>query len=165
MENKNSKNTQEKMIKKCKDLGSLLNFVFWFYIVIIIISVVAGTIICALSGSSALEIIDFFSANPENTIKESIITIIIYILSLIILYSLAKIFINSSKDETPFSLKNVKIFRKISICAYIVFFVRIFSETHGIGLANALTYISLIKSIEYILRYGYELQLESDETL
>lgn len=177
MENKNSKNTQEKMIKKCKDLGSLLNFVFWFDIVIIIISVVAGTIIGAIdmwtSGSSGIVIIDAITMliniflklgidfSQMNVIKESIITIITYILSLIILHSLAKIFINSSKDETPFSIKNVKNLRTISICLDIIFLVTLFSETHGIGLIYPLT----ITGIEYIFRYGCKLQLESDETL
>ena len=170
MKKENLNITKEKMIIKCKKIGNVMEVAFWLVIIMLIIAGIASLIGICSEGLSAIEIIyetlrDKFNIGTEfseiDAIKETIISIAITILNLIILYSLSKVFTNTAKDETPFSMNNVKNLKKISICAYIVFFITIFSQIHSLGLI----YVLAIAGIEYIFRYGYKLQLESDETL
>lgn len=176
MENENLNQTKEKMIKRCKKIGDVMEIGFWLIIIMLILGaavLVLDASVMWRDGASGMEIInsstslimDLFNIEKDfteiNAIKESIIGIIVSILSSIVLYALAKIFQNTSKDETPFSVDNVKNMKKISVCAYIVFIVTLFSQVYGLGLI----YVLAIGGIEYIFKYGYQLQLESDETL
>lgn len=176
MENENLNKTKENMIKKCKKIGDVLETGFWFFIIILIVFLIIGimnAIVFWEEGASSIEIIneltymirDLFNIDTDfsdiNSIKETIIGMIVSILSFVVLHALSKIFINTAKDETPFSMTNIKNMRKISICAYIVFFITLFSSNYGLGAI----YVIAIGGIEYIFRYGYKLQIESDETL
>ena len=160
----------EQEIQKCKKIGNVMEIAFWLVIIMVIIAGIAGLIGICSEGFSAIETIyeiirDRFNIGTEFSemaaIKETIISIAVTILNLIILHALSNIFTNTAKDETPFSMNNVKSLKKISICAYTVFFITIFSQIHKLGLI----YVLAIAGIEYIFRYGYKLQLESDETL
>ena len=176
MENEKLNKTKEEMIKKCKKIGDMLEIAFWLAIIWLVVFTFIGIInsIGILSaGGSVVEIVNeiilpirnVFDMDTDisemNAIKETIISIVIIILNLTLLRALSKIFISTSKNETPFSMDNVKNMKKISRCLYIEFFISLFSQTHALGLV----YVVAIGGIEYIFRYGYKLQIESDETL
>ena len=97
-------------------------------------------------------------------IKETILKVVIHILSLNIWHALSKMFLNASKDETPFSLVNIKNMKRISISLSIIILAIVISSEYTF---NSLCLLSLftINGIDYIFRYGYKLQQESDETL
>ena len=176
MKKESLNNTKEKMISKCKKIGNVMEFIFWVITIGLGLSITLGLIggiITACSGATSTEVlneatvfvrdlygnkIDF---SEKNATRESIIYIISNILSIIVLYYLTKMFKTSAKDETPFSESNIKSMRKITICACLVFLVTSVSQIYSFGFV----YVLAIIGLEHIFRYGYKLQLESDETL
>lgn len=78
----------------------------------------------------------------------------------IILVKIAKILDNIVKKETPFTEENIANMKKISICATIMWILMTTSIFNA-----GIIYILAIWIMYYIFNYGYQLQMESDETL
>ena len=78
----------------------------------------------------------------------------------IILVKIAKILDNIVKKETPFTEENIANMKRISVCATIMW-ILMTSSIFNAGII----YILAIWIMYYIFNYGYQLQLESDETL
>ena len=68
-----------------------------------------------------------------------------------ILDLLAKILLDSIKQKTPFVKKNIKRMKLMAICSILY--------SHG------LLYFIIIIMVTQLFKYGYELQVESDELL
>ena len=78
----------------------------------------------------------------------------------IILVKIAKILDNIVKKETPFTEENIGNMKKISICATIMW-ILMTTSIFNVGII----YIFAIWIMYYVFNYGYQLQIESDETL
>ena len=172
MENEKLNKTREEMIKKAKKIGECFEMLVGLVIIIIVLGSILGTIngiVMWSEGATFMEIVndtgDILSVKMDISTIGGIIEIIVKaittILSIVAVMALSKVFKNTAKDGTPFSLSNTKNMKKISRCAVIIFFATFFSPTQSIGAVYPLA----ICGMEYIFRYGYKLQLESDETL
>lgn len=111
-----------------------------------------------ISGSGDIVILENAYIDEEN-LGIPFDEIIRFVLSVVILDMIRRILKNTAKDETPFSVGNLKKIKAIDICMTICWIC----STSIISME--LIYIILITSIYMIFKYGYELQLESDETL
>lgn len=80
-----------------------------------------------------------------------------FIIHIIILDNLKNMFIEISQDAKPFTEKNVKRLNNISWLTFALLFI---SELN-IGLITVICIFALNK----VFKYGYKLQIESDETL
>lgn len=172
MENENLNETKEKMIKKAKSIGDAIEILVYLLIIMIILGAIVGTIggiVMWIDGATYMEIINEIGGllNIEidfSTIYgtiEIVVKVITTISTIVGLIALAKVFKNTAKEKTPFSLNNIKNMKRISRCAIIIFLATLFSQTESIGAV----YVLAICGMEYIFRYGYKLQVESDETL
>ena len=175
MENENLNQTKEKMIKKCRIFGKILLSVKW----IVIIGTVLATILLFTLGieiyrNSSDEVLSN-EIMQENNINENVeqgsteigtiigtITGFFTVIgNFVLIDSLGKIFINISKEGTPFTNNIIKSIKDICIFSTIIWFLGIFSSVGNIGLV----WLLVIWAMYYIFKYGYQLQLESDETL
>ena len=172
MKNEKLNETKDEMIKRTKKIGDTIETLVILLIIMITLGVIVGIIggIAMLSdGATLMETINEMGAilnikldfSTMSGIAEIFSKVITIALSIVALLSLAKIFKNTAKEGTPFSLDNIKNMKKVSTCAIINFWVTLFLQTKGIGAV----YVIAICGMEYIFRYGYKLQVESDETL
>lgn len=173
MSNKKVLNTKEKMIKSCNfaskvilvlecimGLGAVLLIVFG---ILLGVAIMNSPLNDNLENTyeESTEIIEN-SQNlyiDEEPLDNSLSDIIRFISAVVILDMIRRVLRNTAKDETPFSLANLRKIEVIDICVFISWI----SLTTLISIE--LIYMILISSIYLIFKYGYELQLESDETL
>lgn len=171
MENENLNQTKEKMIKRCRTFGNILQVMKWIIVIaviMIIILIATLGVFIAISSEDTIpdEIIaGGFSSLDENeeeiSIFEGIVSIVGTIFSFVLLDSLGKLFLNIAKEGTPFSKNIIKAVKDICVFASIIYVAGIFLTNFNMNLLFLLT----IWGMYYIFKYGYQLQLESDETL
>ena len=82
-----------------------------------------------------------------------------YILTIVIIDKISNIFLNTSKDGTPFTEKNVKYLNIVNILSIILWLIG--TANFSIGLVSVI----VISAITYIFKYGYKLQQQVDETI
>lgn len=194
MENENLNQTKEKMIKKCRIFGKILLSVKWIVIIgMVLATVLLFTLGVEIYNNNEevdvtnemmqesninenIENLDFNNVTmQENNINENVeqgsteigtiigtITGFFTVIgNFVLIDSLGKIFINISKEGTPFTNNIIKSIKDICIFSTIIWFLGIFSSVGNIGLV----WLLVIWAMYYIFKYGYQLQLESDETL
>ena len=93
-------------------------------------------------------------------LKESSNLILTFLSIVILLDLLAKIFKNIEENETPFTQKNIQYIKYIEIWVWILY---ILTSASLINLTLILAIV--ISALNSIFKYGYQLQIESDETL
>ena len=182
MKNEKSNNVKEKMLKSCKKLN---NFITAFkcivaacvFIPVIVILILALVTIFQPNdkerfeaGENWINTIDYMT-NKVNEFEDSLEKIeetkvnapfkgIRVMIIFLILANLSKILKSTIQNETPFSEENVKHMKKIDLLASINWIA-----TTPFIINVGLIYVLAISVITYIFEYGYQLQLESDETL
>ena len=175
MENENLNQTKEKMIKRCRTFGKILLSVKWIAIIgMIIATVLLFTLgIEIYRNSSDVDLPNEImqenninenveqSSTETYTIIGSIAGFLTIIGNFVLIDSLGKIFINISKEGTPFTKNIIKSMKDICVFSTIIWVLGIFSSVGNIGLV----WLLVIWAMYYIFKYGYQLQLESDETL
>ena len=82
-----------------------------------------------------------------------------YIMMVLIIDNLVKIFGNIEKDEKPFNVKNIKYLNRINVLSCLLW---IFGTEK---ISMSLVPILIISAIIYIYKYGCKIQKEIDETL
>ena len=88
--------------------------------------------------------------------------IIGYVLAIIIVDTLSKIFGEVEKEGTPFTENNIKLLKKvhiISIFLWVLGMAGVRKNTVGI------VFVLVISAFRSVFEYGYKLQKEADETL
>lgn len=178
MEKEEVIDTKEKMLKGCKKVRKILTAFQWF-IAIMFIFVAISIILNGLltnnlisadikektsvvwqtveNINSITEKVDEVKNTEENSYLIEIVT---FISMIIILDFLVKIFKSTEENATPFTEKNIKYIKYIGILVWIIhcaITVDFFDFTFVLAIA--------ISSLYYIFKYGYQLQIESDETL
>ena len=95
-------------------------------------------------------------------ISTIIAAIVGYILAIIMVDSLAKIFGEVETNGTPFTEKNIKLLKRVhilSICLWILQMAGVRENSIG------LVFVLVISAFRSVFEYGYKLQKEADETL
>ena len=178
MEKEEVINTKEKMINGCKKVRKILTVFQWFigimFIFVAISIILNGLLTNNLISAdikentsviwqtveninSTIERVEEIKNSEENS---NVIEIVTFISMIIILDFLVKIFKNTEENATPFTEKNIKYIKYIGILVWIIhctITVDFFDFTFILAIA--------ISSLYYIFKYGYQLQVESDETL
>lgn len=85
----------------------------------------------------------------------SVLVIVGYIIKILIIDNLYKLFKEASEKGTPFTENTIKYLNRINICAILLFICG------DLGL----TLIIILEAITYIFKCGYTLQKQSDETI
>lgn len=183
MENKKSINTKEKMLKSCKTLNKAIAGFMWTlagavitYVIIALIFTLGLLVFPSNEqkvefGDKFLEITNDMGENVNNAIEKidefynakrnnQLFQVVSGILGWSILFSIEKILKNTVENETPFTQENIKNMKKISIYSAIIWILRT-TSFFNVGII----YILAIWIMSYIFNYGYQLQLEADETL
>ena len=178
MEKEEVINTKEKMLDGCRKVRKILT-VFQWLIAIMFIFVAISIILNGLLTNNLINddikektSVIWQTVEKVNSTTERIeeiknhentsyaIEIVTFISMIIILDFLVKIFKNTEENATPFTEKNVKYIKYIGILVWIIhctITVDFFDFTFILAIA--------ISSLYYIFKYGYQLQVESDETL
>lgn len=183
MEKDNSNNTKEKMLKSCERLNKvIIGFVYGLAAMMIILAVIGFIMSIALSafpsneaktdvGSKYLETTEKIGNTMENLMdkvdqiqkmksENGIITTITVILSWSILFNISTMLKNTVNKKTPFSEENVRCMKLISIISTLLWII-----TTSFIINVGLIFVLAIDVMYYIFKYGYQLQIESDETL
>lgn len=181
MKKENSNNTKEKMLKSCEKLNKVIcGFVYGLVAMMIILVVMVMIISLIIFQSNGAET-DAGNKCYEATIQmgnaignltdkveqiqkmksESVIlTTITGILSLAILVNISNMLKNTVNKKTPFSEENVRCMKSISIIATLLWII-----TTSFIINVGLIFVLAIDIMYYIFKYGYQLQIESDETV
>ena len=107
------------------------------------------------------DIVENEKVNDVLTIGKFIIYIIGYIMNILIIDNLKRIFENIEKNDTPFTEDNVKHLNVISELAVLGFITRFMGNSIGMSIVP----LVIILAITTVFKYGCELQKEVDETL
>ena len=85
-----------------------------------------------------------------------------YIIAIMLVDSLAKIFGEVEKQGTPFTEKNIKLLRRVQILSIILWILQMAGiRENSIGLV----FVLVISAFRSVFEYGYKLQIEADEIL
>ena len=85
-----------------------------------------------------------------------------YILAIIMVDSLAKIFGEVEKQGTPFTERNIRLLKRVHILSIVLWLLQMAGiRENSIGLI----FVLVISAFRSVFEYGYKLQRESDETL
>lgn len=183
MEKDNSNNTKEKMLKSCERLNKvIIGFVYGLAAMMIILAVIGFIMSIALSafptneaktdiGNKYLEATEQIGNTMENLMdkvdqiqrvksENGVVTTITVILSWYILFNISTMLKNTVDKKTPFSEENVRCMKLISIIATLLWII-----TTPFIINVGLIFVLAIDVMYYIFKYGYQLQIESDETL
>ena len=183
MENKKTNNSKDKMLRSCEILNKVITGFVWILAGIAIayatISLIFTIVLLVLPsaeqkvefGDKFIEITNDMGATVNNVIEKfdkfndakknnNLLQFAAGVMGWSILFSISKILKNTEENQTPFTEENIKNMKKISICAAIIWLLQ---TTSFINLG--IIYILTIWVMSYIFKYGYQLQLESDETL
>ena len=183
MEKEKNVNSKEKMIKSCKRLRKIMIGFIWTcagmviaYAAIITV-LIMGLLVIPNADQKAEFSEQFFQITNdigdkieectenidefmESKSSKEEIQFVAAVMGWIILVKIAKILDNIVKKETPFTEENIANMKKISICATIMWILMTTSIFNA-----GIIYILAIWIMYYVFNYGYQLQLESDETL
>lgn len=85
-----------------------------------------------------------------------------YILTVIMVDSLAKIFGEVETKGTPFTEINIKLLKRLHILSIIFWIIQMVGIK---DISTGFIFILIISAFRSIFEYGYKLQKESDETL
>lgn len=183
MEKEKSNNTKEKMLKSCEKLNKLISGFIWaiagIFITIAIIGLIFTIVLFVLptneakvsAGDRYFEMtgnIEVFINGFDEKIDQiqemksnsTIVHFIICVVSWGILSQISSILKNTVENKTPFTPNNIRSMNIISIDSTILWIA-----TTPFIINVGLIFILAIWIMSYIFKYGYELQLESDETL
>lgn len=161
MENKNVKQTKEKMIKSCKAVKLFIEVLKCLFIIGIISGIIVTFLLIKPVDESEGNLVS--NETIENTDSYAVevtendwIKGIKILLTFSIILSVEKMLKEIIEKETPFTEKNIKTLKTMSLLA-IAFAI----AARGFTIVFALA----IVIIAHIFKYGYQLQLESDEIL
>lgn len=150
---------KEKMIKNCKTLKKIITVFEWIFIgsiifiaIMVLLSSMSENI--AIYGERFVKFINNFSFG------KSIINFSGGIIGFMILDCLSKILKNVIEKETPFTEESIKSIKEMCILITIMWLLGTKSLINF-----GLVFVLAIWVLQYIFKYGYHLQLESDETL
>ena len=171
MGNENLNQTKEIMIKRCRTFGNILRAIKWVAIVLSVVLIAGiGTMIYwtgeeidtsnELIGENNI-VEESIESDQEEIPVEGFASLLGLICSFVLIDSLGKVFLNIAKEETPFAKNIIKSIKDICVFSTIIWFIGLFSPAFNMGLVCLL----IIWAMYYIFKYGYQLQLESDETL
>lgn len=146
---------EEKMVKRFKDYTDFIQIIEALLIVTIISLLVIVITDCFKYNfditsvkNSILELLNYDRTRPE------IIFLIIrsaeFISFTILIHNLGKIMKETYEQKTPFLEKNISRINTIAICSLF---------------ATNIVFFLIILVIKELFKYGYKLQVESDETL
>lgn len=90
-----------------------------------------------------------------------ILSCIGYVVNILIINRIKKIFINLDEDKTPFTEKNIKLLDQLKGYALYSFITIFLGNEYGMNIIPVVVVLGLIS----IFKYGIELQKEVDETL
>lgn len=167
MEKKNVKDVKSQMIKICKALSFFIAVLKWIFVLGIIFGIVLSfAMVKKIDGNVEETTGQYNQINESNAnieknkkgedIKDDIIDLYKILLIFGIIECIDKIMKETVKKETPFTEKNIKLMEKVSLASLASMFV-----IEGIGIIH----VFVIVIMTYIFKYGYTLQIESDETL
>lgn len=163
MEKKAENETKEKMIKTCKILKWIINILKWLVVLGTISAIVTPFIIVKHVDESQGETIgnEIIKQEGSEIVKSEetekdwrIFPEILLTFSIIL--CIEKILKEIIEKETPFTEKSIKMMKLIGISS-----IALSVLTKGVSIVFALSIVIII----YIFKYGYQLQIESDETL
>ena len=175
MSNEKNLSTKERMIRNCRIVSKLILIVEIIMIIgpILLLIAALGVGVDIYTNSVEEEVIVMEENYVSGEVEESqelldesddgfikfISDIFRYLLAFEILDIIRRMLKNVIKDETPFSEDNLKKIKQIDsrMMLSLIISRSIFSIE--------LIYVILVSSIYLIFKYGYELQVESDETL
>lgn len=182
MKKEDLNNTKEKMLKNCERLNKVIyGLVYGLAGIMIILAIIAfiGTIVITVlptnekadAGNKYLEVVEQIGNATENLkdkadqiqkvkSENGVVTTITIILSWSILFNISTILKNTVDKKTPFTEENIKCMKLISIISTILWII-----TTSFIINTGLILVLAIDVIYYIFKYGYQLQIESDETL
>lgn len=180
MKNETINNAKEKMINSCKVLKKAITIVEWLIFGTAILLIILGliftvTLIVLPEAEQKVEFADKFIqasnnfGNKVDEIEENVTSNNgVYMMVSLgqtamifgILGAIRKILKDTIDNETPFTEKNIKNMKQLSIKATILW---ILSSPFIINVG--IIFILAIWVMSYIFKYGYQLQIESDETL
>ena len=167
---------KEQMIKNCGILGKVMQCIEALLIaipilIIVVLVSVAGMIFMTgteenmiptqeeLIVEDTADIVETEEITEQGVIK-IIANIIKYVLTIVIVDILRRIFMSTKIKETPFTKDNVRSMRVLSIIAVVEWILAVLS-----GIGSSLIFVVTIMAISHVFKYGYELQVEADETL
>lgn len=146
---------EEKMVKRFKDytdfiqiIEALLIFAIILLLVIIITDCFKYNFDITSVKNSILELLNYDGTKPE--IVFLITRSIEFIAFTILIHNLGKIMKETYEQKTPFLEKNISRINTIAICSLF---------------ATNIIFFLIILVIKELFKYGYKLQVESDETL
>ena len=156
MKNKKLKLTdEEKMVKRFKDytdfiqiIEVLLIFVIISLLIIVVTDCINYNFNITLVKNSILGVLNYDGAIPE--IVFLIIKSVEFISFIILIHNLGKIMKETYEKKTPFIETNIRRINIIAICAIF---------------ATNIIFFLIMLAIKELFKYGYKLQIESDETL
>lgn len=182
MEKENLELTKEKMIKSCRVTRKVINgFIFGMVGALILAATIVG--ISAVVSIYKLPEGQTLADAPEYDMVEKVVnkvdeikvkineiaqkkndsatlSLVTVIAGLKILDLLLKILKNTEEEKTPFTMENIKCFKRIVILAFVTWIC-----TTGFIINVGLIYIVVLWTLYNIFKYAYKLQTESDETL
>lgn len=182
MKNEKSKNVKEKMLRCCKKLKNFIAVFNYIVVACVFIPIIVMLILALVTifqpndkerfeaGENWINTIDYMT-NKVNEFEDSLEKIeetkanapfkgIRVMIIFLILANLSAILKSTIQNETPFSEENIKYMKKIDILATINWIV-----TTPFIINVGFIYILVISVLTYIFEYGYQLQIESDETV
>lgn len=183
MKNEKLNNTKDKMLKSCKKLKNVITIFQWLLVVSIVVQILIMLVLSismiiqpnseqkAEAGNKLVQTMENIT-NKVDEIKEDLksvedekdanllISILRVIIPVLILDCLIKMLKSTIENQTPFTIENIKYMKNIDILAIINWGI-----TTPFIINIGLIYVLALSVITYIFKYGYQLQLESDETL
>lgn len=172
-ENLNVKEVKKKKIQK---LRKIISFGETFLIVVPTVVLFLSIILFILGGlageetSLVTEMNNVIGVTEENNFTNqediknviaAIFSIIGYILYILIINKIKKVFINIENNETPFTEENIILLMKIKKLVLISFCTIFLGNKFGISLIP----VTIVLALTFVFEHGCELQKEVDETL
>jgi len=167
---KESKKKKIQMLRKIISFGEIILMVVPMLIFLISITLAILIGLGAEEVDLATEVNDIVGVAEEEACTQeenikiyitSIFSIIGYVIYLLIVNKIKKIFINIENEGTPFTEKNIILLNKIKKLVLISFVTIFFGNEFGISLIPVVIVLALI----FVFEHGCELQKEVDETL
>lgn len=106
-----------------------------------------------------VEVEEITTANIVKSVIYVIIVIIDYVLIIVVLDNVKKIFANIENSGDPFMKENIKHIDRISIMSVVLGIIKVIATFFdGTDLGIGLIFLIVILAISYVYRYGCELQ-------
>lgn len=166
-ENLTKNEAKEKVIKTSKTMDRVMGILIWTLVIVFVLAFIIGFLSIATNNypelvkfqdgvNQVMAKIDTISQKRiEFNKNNGMVVLMKFICGMSTFLAIGQILKNTIKNETPFIEKNIKNIKEI--CSYQIMLCIL-------GEVSILT-VFTIWVLYYIFRYGYTLQIESDETL